>query len=231
MQGVHPAANPALPPTTTTKRSSTPMKPNRGACRFPARRERKYDRSAWSGPRKDEMGRRATPRGLRSNYPTGGGPADKGNPGKMDKDLNGAPTGPGSVFGPEISADVSRRLRRHRVGRGVALRQGERDAERLAAGPAFAGPVPAAPVLADGDHVEAVDVLSGSVVADVADVAEQARVEPALGRLNVLIGREQHLAVQPHADALSVPQFDGQLHVAGADVISFPKRRLAARVV
>src|SRR5687768_990660 len=53
-----------------------------------------------------------------------------------------------SVARREIAAYVARRLRRHRVRRGSTLRQCEGDAERLAAGPAFAGPVPAAPELA-----------------------------------------------------------------------------------
>src|SRR5262249_48712550 len=98
-----------------------------------------------------------------------------------------------SAAAPEVGIDLAGGLRRHAVGGQLAADQLERDAERLPAGPRPAREPALAPVVAHRARVEPVDRLLGPAVADLPDEAD---VEPAVGLRRVRARRQERRPVQ-----------------------------------
>src|SRR5947208_500369 len=74
-----------------------------------------------------------------------------------------------SLLRANVGVPLARGLRRHPVGGGVALAQLEGDAERGPARPSAAGVRATAPVLAEDDGVEAVELVRDAVSLDRAE--------------------------------------------------------------
>src|SRR5262245_13928936 len=124
-----------------------------------------------------------------------------------------------SSVAAEVVVDLAGPLWGHQVGGRLPAGQFKHDAERRSAGSGPAGVRALAPVVADCDHVEPVDRLGRPVVAD---MAEQADVESAIGLGVVRVRRQEGGAVETKPDRRRGDLLDGQRQFLGANVLTAP---------